>query len=266
MTANRIRGRTVLVTGATSGIGEACARAFAEAGARVVITGRRSERLEALAAELRAGTGAEVWASPLDVRDRAAVESLRDNLADEGVAPDVVINNAGKARGLDPLQTGDPDDWDEMIDTNVKGLLWVTRAFLPTMIAADHGHVVNIGSTAGHWAYPGGNVYAATKSAVASLAEGLNMDLLGTGIRVSNVDPGLVETEFSEVRFHGDRARAATVYRGYVPLSPADVADAVVYVVNAPAHVDIFNLVLMPTAQRHVTMVHKTDTPGSGPE
>lgn len=259
MTPNRIRGRTVLVTGATAGIGASCARAFAREGARVVATGRRTERLEALAAELRDEHGAEVWTGSLDVRDRAAVESFRDELRADGVVPDVVINNAGKARGMDPLQSGDPDDWDEMIDTNVKGLLWVTRAFLPAMIEADRGHVVNIGSIAGRWTYPKGNVYCGTKYAVVALTEGLNMDLAGTRVRVSSVDPGLVETEFSEVRFHGDSERAESVYRGYTPLSPDDVADAVLYVVNAPEHVDVFNLVLMPTDQRHATIVHKTD-------
>ncbi|MBT8403856.1 MAG: SDR family NAD(P)-dependent oxidoreductase [Gemmatimonadetes bacterium] len=257
MTENRIQGRTVLVTGATAGIGEACARAFAARGARVVITGRRTERLEALAAELRGDAGADVRTAALDVRDRAAVDDLRDTLTDEGFVPDVIVNNAGKARGLDPTHAGDPDDWDEMIDTNVKGLLWVTRAFLPAMVEANRGHVVNIGSTAGRWVYPNGNVYCGTKYAVKAISEGINVDLAGTRVRVSSVDPGLVETEFSEVRFHGDTDRAAGVYQGYAPLRAEDVADAVIYVVNAPEHVDIFNLVIMPTDQRHSMIVHK---------
>ncbi len=249
----------MLVTGATAGIGEACARRFAAEGARVVLLGRRHERLDALAAELREAHGAEVRTAALDVRDRLAVERLRDELEAEGFAPDVVLNNAGKARGLDPVHEGDPDDWDEMIDTNLKGLLWVTRAFLPAMIEADRGHVINIGSTAGRWTYPKGNVYAATKFGVKALTEGINLDLLGTRVRVSSVDPGLVETEFSEVRFHGDVERARTVYEGYRPLRAENVADAVAYVVNAPEHVDVFNLVLLPTDQRHSMLVHRDD-------
>lgn len=262
MHANRIRGRTVLVTGATAGIGASCARAFAREGARLVVTGRREERLEALAGELRDAHDTAVRTARLDVRDREAVLALRDALAREGFTPDVLVNNAGKARGMDPVQSGDADDWDEMIDTNVKGLLWVTRAFLPAMVEADRGHVVNIGSIAGRWVYPAGNVYCGTKYAVKALSEGLNMDLVGTRVRVSSVDPGLVETEFSEVRFHGDAERAEAVYRGYTPLSPDDVADAVLYVVNAPEHVDVFNLVLMPTDQRHSMVVHKEPDPG----
>ncbi|HKK92367.1 MAG TPA: SDR family NAD(P)-dependent oxidoreductase [Longimicrobiales bacterium] len=257
--ANRIDGRTVLVTGATAGIGEACARRFAEEGARVILLGRRVERLEALADELRDIHDAETRIASLDVRDREAIERLRDELAAEGFTPDVIVNNAGKARGLDPVHEGDPDDWDEMIDTNLKGLLWVTRAFLPAMVEADRGHVVNIGSSAGHWTYPKGNVYAATKFGVKALTEGINIDLLGTRVRVSSVDPGLVETEFSEVRFHGDSERARTVYEGYEPLRAEDVADAVAYVVNAPEHVDVFNLVLLPTDQRHSMLVHRDD-------
>lgn len=252
---NRIQGRTVLVTGATAGIGEACAHAFAARGARLVILGRREERLRSLAEAL----DTEVRPAAVDVRDRAAVESLRDRLVDEGFTPDVLVNNAGKALGLDPLHEGDPADWEEMIDTNVKGLLWMTRAFLPAMVAADHGHVVNIGSTAGRWTYPGGNVYAATKFAVRALTEGIGLDLVGTRVRVSSIDPGLVETEFSEVRFHGDEERAATVYEGYTPLRPEDIADAVVYAVNAPEHVDVFQMVLMPTDQRHSMVVHKEE-------
>ncbi|MDT8368876.1 MAG: SDR family NAD(P)-dependent oxidoreductase [Longimicrobiales bacterium] len=254
---NRIHGRTILITGATAGIGAACARRLAREGARLILIGRRAQRLDALAAELRAEHSIEVRTAPLDVRDREAVEALRDALAAEGFTPDVVVNNAGKARGLDPLHEGDAADWDEMIDTNLKGLLWVTRAFLPAMVEANRGQIVNIGSTAGRWTYPRGNVYASTKFAVKALTEGMNLDLLGTRVRVSSVDPGLVETEFSEVRFHGDEERAREVYEGFEPLHPEDVADAVAYVVNAPEHVDVFNLVLLPTAQRHSMLVHR---------
>jgi NADP-dependent 3-hydroxy acid dehydrogenase YdfG len=254
---NRIHGRTVLITGATSGIGQACAHTFAELGARLVLIGRRHGRLEALEQQLGGEHGVEVRIAALDVTDRAAVDALRDELVTEGFEPDVVINNAGKALGLDPAHRASLDDWDEMIDTNLKGLLYVTRAFLPGMVERNSGHVVNIGSTAGRWAYPGGNVYSATKFGVRALTEGLNLDLVGTRVRVSSVDPGLVETEFSEVRFHGDSERAAGVYRGYTPLRPEDVADAVRYVVNAPPHVDVFQLVLMPTDQRHSMVVHR---------
>ncbi len=256
---NRIAGRTALVTGATAGIGESCARALASHGVHLVLLARRAERLQALADELRAEHGIRVRTSTVDVRDRAAVEDLRDELQDDGEGIDILVNNAGKARGLDPLQEGDPDDWDEMIDTNVKGLLYVTRAFLPAMVERDRGHVVNIGSVAGRWTYPRGNVYAATKFAVLALSEGVNMDLLGTQVRVSTIDPGLVETEFSEVRFHGDAERAEKVYQGYTPLAPEDIADAVLYALNAPEHVDVFQMVLMPTDQRHAMLVHKDD-------
>lgn len=256
---NRIVDRTVLVTGATSGIGAACARALAERGATLVLVGRREARLEALRQELVDEHGAPVFTHALDVRDREAVEVLRDTLNAADRMPEVLVNNAGKALGLEPLHRGDPDDWDEMIDTNLKGLLYMSRAFLPDMVARNRGHVVNIGSTAGRWAYPGGNVYAGTKFGVRAISEGMNMDLAGTRVRVSSVDPGLVETEFSKVRFHGDEARAAKVYEGYTPLTPDDVADAVVYVVNAPEHVDIFNLVIMPTDQRHSMVVHREE-------
>lgn len=259
---NRIIGRTVLVSGATAGIGRACARALAAQGARLVILGRREERLFELAETLMKEHEVEVQARTLDVRDRAAADELREDLADLDFEPDVLINNAGKARGFDRLHEGDPDDWDEMIDTNMKGLLYLTRAFLPRMVENNKGHVVNIGSTAGRWTYPKGNVYASTKFAVKALTEGMNIDLAGTRVRVSSVDPGLVETEFSEVRFHGDAERAAEVYEGYTPLTPEDIADVVVYVVNAPEHVDIFNVVVMPTDQRHSMVVHK-EPPGS---
>jgi NADP-dependent 3-hydroxy acid dehydrogenase YdfG len=257
---NRIRDRTVLITGATAGIGEACARAFAGRGARLVLVGRRSERLAVLKAELEGDHEVPVLTHELDVRDRAAVDALRRHLTEADALPDVLVNNAGKALGLDPFHEGDPDDWDEMIDTNLKGLLYVSRAFLPEMVRRNRGHVVNIGSIAGRWTYPKGNVYCATKFGVLAVSEGMNIDLAGTRVRVSSVDPGLVETEFSRVRFHGDDARAEQVYQGYTPLTPADVADAVLYVVNAPEHVDIFNLVMMPTDQRHAMVVHREES------
>ena len=254
---NRIVGRTVLVTGATAGIGEACARELASRGARLVILGRREERLFAFAEELMKEHDVEVQARTLDVRDREAVLALREELADLDFMPDVVINNAGKARGLDLAHEADLDDWDEMVDTNVKGLLYVTRAFLPHMVEQNRGHLVNIGSIAGQWTYPRGNVYCGTKFAVRGISEGVNMDLAGTRVRVSSVDPGLVETEFSEVRFHGDEERAEEVYEGYTPLTPGDIAEIVAFVVNAPEHVDVFDVVVMPTDQRHSMVVHK---------
>ena len=247
MTAmNRIRGRTALVTGATAGIGEACARALAAMEVRVVVTGRRADRLAALAAEI----GADTIVRALDVRDRDDVAAFARELADAGVEVDILVNNAGLSRGLDTLQDGSHGDWDEMIDTNIKGLLHMTRAFLPGMIARDSGHVVNLGSIAGHWTYPRGNVYCATKHAVRGLTEAANLDLEGTRVRMSSVDPGRVETEFSLVRFRGDEDRARAVYEGVESLAPEDVADAICYVVNTPDHVNIRELVMMPTDQR----------------
>ncbi len=253
---SRLRGKTVLVTGASSGIGRACARRFVHEGARVCAWARREERLHELADELRGIAGDDAVATAVvDVRDRPAVLEAARTLLRERGAPDVLLNNAGLAAGFDPVQGGDPDDWDRMIDTNVKGLLNVTRALLPAMIERGSGHVINIGSTAGHLAYPKGNVYCATKYAVKALTEGISLDLVGTAIRVSSVDPGLVETEFSEVRFDGDSERAAAVYRGLQPLTPDDVADVVAYVAGAPQHVNILDVVVYPTAQRNVYIV-----------
>jgi 3-hydroxy acid dehydrogenase/malonic semialdehyde reductase len=248
----------VLITGATAGIGEACAHAFASFGARLAICGRREERLGELTARLVGDHGVEVKPRVLDVGDRAAVEAWAKDLANEDFMPDVLVNNAGLARGLAPVQEADVDDWEEMIDANVNGLMYVTRAFLPDMVKKNRGHVVNIGSIAGRWTYPKGAVYCATKSAVTSFSEGLNMDLVGTQVRVSSVDPGMVQTEFSEVRFHGDQTRAAKVYEGVAqPMTGADVAEIVCWVVNAPEHVDIFNVVVMPTAQRNPFVLHR---------
>jgi len=248
---NRLAGKRVLITGSSAGIGEACARHFAAQGAHLLLSARRLERIEALASELADTHGVQAHTASVDVTDRDSVAAYVDGLVADGLVPDVLVNNAGKAKGLDTVQEGDLDHWDEMIDTNVKGLLYVTRAVLPHMVERDSGHVINIGSIAGRWVYPKGAVYNATKFAVRALSEAMNIDLLGTQIRVSSVDPGLAETEFSEVRFDGDTNRAASVYSDTVPLTADDVADAVIYVANAPPHVDIFNLVMMPTVQRY---------------
>jgi serine 3-dehydrogenase len=248
---------TVLITGASAGIGAACARAFAAAGARLILAARRTERLEAIAEELQRAHGTETHQLALDVRELGVVTQLLAQLPPEWEAIDVLVNNAGLGRGLDPLQEGDPTEWDEMIDTNVKGLLYVTRAVLPGMIERGRGHVINLGSVAGHEVYPGGNVYAATKHAVDAITRGLRMDLLGTPVRVSTVDPGLVETEFSTVRFRGDEERAKRVYHGYQPLTPADVADAVLYCATRPPHVNIDQIILKPVAQASAMLVHR---------
>jgi 3-hydroxy acid dehydrogenase / malonic semialdehyde reductase len=258
---NRIQGRLILITGASSGIGAACARRFAAEGARLALWARRQERLEELGAELRTTHHATVLLAQVDVRDRAAVNRAADELTAAGNVPDVLINNAGLASGLAKIHEGDPEDWDRMIDTNVKGLLNVTRAILPHMVARRRGHVVNLGSTAGHTTYPMGNVYSATKFGVRALTEGMNLDVAGTPIRVSSVDPGFVETEFSEVRFHGDKARARAVYQGFQPLTADDVADAIAYIVNLPEHVNILDLIIMPTAQRNIYVVDRDLTP-----
>jgi len=253
---NRIRGTTAIVTGATSGIGEACARLLASHGVHLVLAARREERLTRLARELeRHGVEVRTWV--LDVRDREGVELFAAGVEAEGVVPYALVNNAGLARGLSTVQNGAVEDWEEMIDTNLKGLLYVSRAILPIMVREDRGHVVNIGSIAGHIVYPMGNVYNATKYGVRALTEGMSIDLVGTRVRVSSVDPGMVETEFSEVRFRGDRERASTVYRGVEPLTPEDVADAVLYVLNTPPHVNVLQMVIMPTAQRNPYVLHR---------
>jgi NADP-dependent 3-hydroxy acid dehydrogenase YdfG len=254
---NRLIGKRVLITGASAGIGEACARAFAAQGALPVLTARRADRIQDLAKELAHVHGVDARGFKLDVTDRGAVADLVKDLEDQDLLPDILINNAGKAKGLDRLHEGDIDDWEDMIDTNVKGLLYMSRAILPHMVARNSGHVIQIGSIAGRWVYPKGAVYNASKFAVWAINEGMNMDLLGTKVRVSSVDPGLTETEFSEVRFHGDADRAKTVYQNTTPLTGEDIADAVVYVANTPEHVDVINLVLMPTDQRHAMLLHR---------
>jgi len=246
--------KTVLVTGATSGIGEACARQFAAQGARVLLCGRRQERLDALREEL----GSEAYAFALDVRDRDAVTAAIAELPEQWQAIDILVNNAGLAAGFGPLTTNDPDNWDRMLDTNVKGLLNVTRLVVPGMVERGHGHVINIGSVAGHETYPGGAVYCASKAAVDRITKGLRLDLLGSGVKVSTVDPGLVETEFSVVRFDGNVDIAAHVYAGMTPLTADDVAETVVWIADRPAHVQVAEVLLFPTDQAAALAVHRT--------
>ncbi|HWH33676.1 MAG TPA: SDR family NAD(P)-dependent oxidoreductase [Egibacteraceae bacterium] len=245
--------KTVLVTGASSGIGEACARRFAAAGARLLLCARRAGRLEALAAEL----DTDVHAFALDVRDRDAVGAAVAALPEGWRDVDVLVTNAGLAAGFGPLPDNDPDDWDRMLDTNVKGLLHVTRAVVPGMVARGGGHVINVGSVAGHETYPGGAVYCASKAAVDRITKGLRLDLLGSGVKVSTVDPGLVETEFSVVRFGGDADAAARVYHGMTPLTADDVAETVVWVADRPAHVQVAEVLLFPADQAAATAVHR---------
>ena len=247
----------VLITGASSGIGAATAEAFCREGAKeVIVTGRRQEQLRALAEGWSDRYDCDVAAVIHDVRDRAATEALaKDNPGLFDV--DILVNNAGLARGTDPMQSADPTDWEEMLDTNVLGLLYMTRNVVPTMLAKGSGHIVNLGSVAGRWVYPGGGVYAATKHAVRALSEGLRMDLQGSGIRVTNIEPGLVETEFSIVRYKGDEARAKKVYADTRPLRAEDVAETILWCCSRPPHVNVQELVLYPTDQAHVGMVHR---------
>jgi len=251
-----LSGRIVLITGASAGIGAACARAFAREGARLVLAARRASRLEEMAGELRGG-GTDVLALELDVGDAAAVADTLGALAPEWRDVDVLVNNAGLGRGLDKLWEGNPADWDEMVDTNVKGLLYVTGAVMSGMVARGRGHVINLGSVAGHEVYPGGAVYCATKHAVGAITRALRMDALGTGVRISTVDPGMVETEFSVVRFHGDQERADRVYRGMTPLTPDDIAETIVWVATRPPHVCIDEIIIKPTDQASATLVHR---------
>jgi NADP-dependent 3-hydroxy acid dehydrogenase YdfG len=234
-----LRGKIVFITGASAGIGAATALAFAAEGARLLLAGRRAGKLAEVASQALERGAAAVHSIGLDVRDHRAVQNAIDSLPEEWAQIDVLVNNAGLSRGLDKLYMGNVEDWDEMIDTNVKGLLYVTRAVVPGMVVRGRGHIVNMGSTAGELTYPNGAVYCASKAAEKAINDGLRQDLLGTPVRVTSVDPGMVETDFSLVRFHGDEERAAKVYKGITPLSPEDVADTIVWAVSRPAHVNI---------------------------
>jgi NADP-dependent 3-hydroxy acid dehydrogenase YdfG len=250
-------GQTVLITGASAGIGEATARAFAREGARLVLVARRRERLAAMAKELSAAHGTESRVLDLDLRRYQAIPARLKGLPDAWRAVDILVNNAGLARGTDKLHEGSLADWDEVIDVNIRGLLALCRSVVPWMLKRSRGHVINLGSIAGWEAYPGGAVYCASKHAVRALSRGLKMDLQGTPIRVTSIDPGLVETEFSLVRFRGDREKAALPYAGMVPLTGEDIAEAIVWSASRPAHVNISTMVIFPTAQASSMLVHR---------
>ena len=248
--------KIVLITGATSGIGEACARKFAQGGYDVIITGRRAQLLANLKKELEA-EGVRVLALAFDVRNRNAATAAINSLPLEWQQIDVLINNAGLALGLEPEYEGSFEDWETMIDTNIKGLLTMTRLIVPRMVKRDSGHVINIGSVAGDAAYAGGNVYCGTKAAVKTITDGLRIDLAHTSVRVTNVKPGLVETHFSNVRFHGDDARADKVYEGVKPLTGANIAEVVFYAASAPAHVQIAEVLVLATHQANGSVLHR---------
>lgn len=248
--------KIVFITGATSGIGEGCARKFAEGGYDLILNGRNTEKLDWMKERFESD-GVEVLLLPFDVRDRQAATNAVNSLPERWRNIDVLINNAGLAQGLDKEYTGNPDEWDVMIDTNIKGLLTMTRLIVPGMVERNHGHVINIGSVAGDAAYAGGNVYCATKSAVKALTDGLRIDVADTAVRVTNIKPGLVETNFSITRFHGDKQRADNVYEGIQPLTGDDIADVAFYAASAPAHVQVAEVLVLATHQANGTVVSR---------
>ena len=248
--------KIVLITGATSGIGEACARKFAQGGYDIIINGRNKEKLDTLKAELEQ-EGVQVLALPFDVRHPEEARKALDSLPTRWQSIDVLINNAGLALGLEKEYEGDMEDWNVMIDTNIKGLLTMTRLMVPGMVSRNEGHVINIGSVAGDAAYAGGNVYCATKSAVKTITDGLRIDVMESAVRVTNIKPGLVETNFSVVRFHGDSARADNVYKGIQPLTGTDIADVAFYAASAPKHVQIAEVLVLATHQASGSAIHR---------
>jgi NADP-dependent 3-hydroxy acid dehydrogenase YdfG len=252
-----LKGKIVFVTGASAGIGAATALAFAAEGARLLLAARRANKLADIASQALERGAAAVHSIGLDVRDRRAVQQAIDDLPQEWAEIDILVNNAGLSRGLDKLYMGKIEDWEEMIDTNVKGLLYVTRAVVPGMVVRGHGHVINLGSTAGEMTYPNGAVYCATKAAERAINDGLRQDVLGTPVRVTSVDPGMVETDFSLVRFHGDAERAAKVYKGVTPLTAEDVADAIVWVASRPAHVNVARILMTTVDQANSLLFHR---------
>ena len=252
---NLLNGKITFITGASSGIGKACAEVFAKEKSHLILSARRIERLKSLANKLEKAHGIKVKCVQLDVRNYDEVKRMIDSLDNNWKKIDILINNAGLSRGLDKIHEGKKEDWDEMIDTNVKGLAYVTRHVLPLMVNRKKGHIINIGSTAGHDVYPAGNVYAATKFAVKALSQSTRYDVLDKGIKVTSVDPGMVETEFSLVRFRGDKERAKKVYTGIKPLSPKDVAETVLFCATRPQNVNINQVILTPLAQASSTQL-----------
>ncbi len=252
-----LENKIVFITGASSGIGKACAQQFAKAGAKLILCARRMDKVHELADELHRQYQTECKVFELDVRDLGQIKTTLQHLPCDWKDIDVLLNNAGLAAGLDTVAEGAIDDWEAMIDTNLKGLLYITKEILPIMIERDSGHIINIGSIAGHQVYPKGAVYCATKAAVNSITQGLRMDLLGKKIRVSTVDPGAVETNFSVVRFKGDTVRSEAVYTGMTPLAADDVANAVLYCASFPPHVNISEIIIMPTDQAAASMVSR---------
>lgn len=252
-----LNGKIALITGSSSGIGLETARVFSKHGGRLILLARRTDRLSEIKNELQKSSDSEVLTLACDVTNNDQVSQALSSLSKEWSDIEILVNNAGLARGLHPLHEAKIQDWEEMIDTNIKGLLYVTRAIVGQMVSRGSGHIVNIGSIAGHQVYPKGGVYCATKHAVRALSEGLKLDLLGTPIRVTSIDPGLVETEFSSVRFRGDTDRAAQTYKGLKALEPGDVADAILYSVTRPAHVNISEILMLPIDQASTTHVNR---------
>lgn len=252
-----LEGKIVLITGASSGIGESCAKKFAGLKTNLILTARRKERIDRLAVELSKKYNIKIFTAKLDVRNFEEVKSFYESLPDDWKKIDILLNNAGLARGFDKFYEGKIEDWEEMIDTNIKGLLYVSRIIVPQMVERKTGHIINIGSTAGHEPYPMGNVYVATKFAVKALSQSFRIDVLEKGIKVTSIDPGMVETEFSKVRFRGDESRARKVYEGLQPLTPDDVADAVIFAATRPKHVNINQIILTPLAQASSNFVHR---------
>lgn len=253
-----MKGKTIFISGATSGIGEGCARKFAAMGSNLILNGRNTEKLESLKKELTT-QGVEVLTLPFDVRDRKAMQQAVDSLQGQWKHVDVLINNAGLVIGMDKEHEGSLDEWDIVIDTNIKALLAMTRLIVPGMVERGCGHVINIGSIAGDAAYAGGSVYCATKAAVKALSDGLRIDLVDTPVRVTNIKPGMVETNFSVIRFRGDQDKADAVYKGIRPLTGDDIADVVYYAASAPAHVQIAEVLVMPTYQATGTVCHRQE-------
>jgi NADP-dependent 3-hydroxy acid dehydrogenase YdfG len=252
-----LHGKIVLITGASAGIGAATALAFAAEGAKLLLAARRPDKLAEVAAQARERGAQAVHSIDLDVRNYRAVHDAIDGLPAEWAEIEILVNNAGLSRGLDKLYAGKVEDWDEMIDTNVKGLLYVSRAVVPGMVARGRGHIVNMGSTAGEISYPNGAVYCGSKAAERAINDGLREDLLGTPVRVTSIDPGMVETDFSLVRFHGDEERAAKVYKGLIPLKPEDIADTIVWAASRPAHVNIARVSITSIHQANSLLFHR---------